>query len=261
MVKASNSFLIYKYARGNKNPRKSTENTSRLFDHARLVSFFNAVKKVSKHQHKPKGASFWIKEGDADFKCKLRSIKCCALKKDGKPCTRNVIQGIFCCFQHVSNIFNIRIDKSGIVFQGHTMNGLFACDMSKGSNAIVFRKGEEICPYFGEVLTKAQLDERYPGDVTAAYTLQISPDKFIDAACFMSFGAKSNKPPTGKSSTANAALHLPPKLHYNYGRLLAKKNIRNGTEIFLSYGRQYRFSNSGIKSGGKIKKKKKKCSS
>ena len=254
-IKASS---IYNYAKGRNINAVDERNVLESLDKRRLVGFLKRIKRVSRNQPNAKGTRFWIKEGNTDFTCKLRRAKCCALKKNGTPCSRRVVQGIFVCFQHVTKIFRIRIDQSGIVFNNKRMQGLFACDPTRSKNSILFRKGDEICPYFGEILTKTQLDNRYPGDVTAPYALRINNNKFIDSACFMSIGAKGNKPPTGRSAMANASL-LEVTGNTDIGRIVAKKNIRNGSEIFLSYGRTYKFSNSGIKPSQRIVKKKRSC--
>lgn len=198
---------------------------------------------------------FWIKDKSSDFSCPLRSLKCCAKTSRGTPCKRNVVHGILFCFQHTRSLLNIRIDASGIITSGGRIHGLFACDSTKSPNAIVFKKGQEICPYFGEILNKNQIKQRYIDGITAPYGLQVSNDKYIDSACFQSIGAKANKAPTGVRNNAKfVTAYTKP-----YARVVAQNNIRNGKEIFVSYGQSYRFTNSGTKPNTKVKAKKQSC--
>ena len=227
-------------------------------DKSRIKKLLKKLKRVSpykKTSQVTKGTRFWTKDKDSNFSCKLRRLKCCAKSKSGGACKRTVVNGLLFCFQHTRSLLHLRIDVSGIVVNNNRMHGLFACDPSKGRNDIVFRKNEEICPYFGEILTKNELNKRYPGDTTAPYALKMSSNRYLDSACFQSIGAKANKAPKGKRNNArfSGSINKP------YARLVATTNIRNGQEIFASYGQSYRFTNSGIKPKPKVKKKKSQC--
>lgn len=225
----------------------------------RVDALFAAVNHVSANvagAKKPRrGATFWVDEKGANFRCALRSLKCCAKsKRSGSACRRNVVQGLFLCYQHTQSLLGLRIDRSGVIFGGKYMNGLFACDASVERGEVVFRRGAEVCPYYGEILNKTQLSERYH-DVTAPYALQVGRNKFIDSACFQSIGSKSNKPQTG--GYPNARFVVSPSLPY--ARIVATKPIRNGDEVFVGYGASYKFTHSGVTPKPHATKKKQHC--
>ena len=177
---------------------KIFSNNSKYFDKQRLHTYLSALRPNDKT--KIGKQKFWIKEKDTDFRCRLKKFKCSALTKEGKPCGRQVVHGLPACYQHTLSIFRVRRNVSTL--PGPKMYGLFACDPSLGPKDIVFRKNEEIVPYFGDVLTSRQLDERYPGDTTAAYALKLSNNKFVDGACVQGIGAKGNKATGNKQNNA-----------------------------------------------------------
>lgn len=115
---------------------------------------------------------------------------------------------------------SVYVQKSTIPNAG---NGLFA-----GKD---FKAGQVIIPYEGERLTLKQKVARYPKD-DAKYLLQLGKDVFVDAA------------DPAKSNMARYANHKPlaqanAKLTAR-GNITAKKAIKKGTEIFVSYGRGFK---------------------
>lgn len=109
-------------------------------------------------------------------------------------------------------------------------NGLFATKN--------FRKDQVIIPYEGEKLTLAEKKRKYPKD-DAKYLLQLGADSFIDAANPV------------KSNLARYANHKPfaqanAKLT-SKGNITAKKAIKAGSEIFVSYGSGFK-----LKGGAKL---------
>jgi len=104
-------------------------------------------------------------------------------------------------------------------------------------NGIVFKPGEIIASYSGERVSQAELNRRYHYDnfqPTAPYGLKLKRS-LSDGACKRGVASMVNdfhiRGHPGLQS--NAAL-------YDTGNLLASKNIRNGTEILVSYGPSYR---------------------
>jgi SET domain-containing protein len=109
--------------------------------------------------------------------------------------------------------------------------------MSKnsGENDIVFRNGDVIIEYGGEVVSDDTLDDRY-GDYTAPYALK-QGSHIEDGACKRGVGSLANH---ASQSRANARFSF--SRSTNKFRLVATKNIRNNKEIFCFYGRDYRFN-------------------
>jgi hypothetical protein len=113
-------------------------------------------------------------------------------------------------------------------------NGLFAMNPKEPANSIIFKKGETIIEYGGELLDDEELDERYGEDNTAPYAVNTKEDTNRDCACERSAG----------SSASTSAGHNNAKFALNRTRteakLVASKNIKNGEEIFVAHGRSYR---------------------
>ena len=123
--------------------------------------------------------------------------------------------------------------------------GLFAYDPRQPAGAVVFKVGDIICKYEGEMLTEAQLNERYNYDgeeYTAPYGLEQSRDKNIDCSCRRGIGSLANH------SNRNYNDELRPS-HSGRGAnrvdfvvLRARRIIYNRQEILLvNYGREYGF--------------------
>jgi hypothetical protein len=118
--------------------------------------------------------------------------------------------------------------KHGVMTKKSTIpkagNGLFA-DRA-------FKINQVIIPYKGERLTKAQKEARYPKN-NAKYLLQLSDNVFIDAASIhhSNLARYANHKPF---SQANAKIT-------NRGNITAKKPIKKGSEIFITYGNQFHF--------------------
>lgn len=225
---------------------------------AQLKKFFDMQKQVSPNQPHAKGSRFYMKDAahGVDFTCKLRGARCCAKKRNGGACSMRVVQAMLCCFQHTSAVFKLRVDKSAL----GGFNGLFVCDKSAAPGAVVFKKGEEVCPYYGEVLTQAQLDARYPGNTTAPYTFHSggagTQSKYLDSACFQTLGGKANVASGKKRNNA----WFTRTGSASAARIRAKRNLRNGEEVFVSYGNTYKLADtSGFRPRTAAKKKKQAC--
>lgn len=222
-----------------------------LLDHGRVKAFVALTKTAQPNTKKVGRHGFFSNDGGG-FACKLKSARCCAKKKNGQPCSRSVVHGLLCCFQHNIAIFKLRTDVSGIVLPGgKRMYGLFVHDPTKPEGEIIFRKKDLITPYFGEVISDAKATERY-GDSTAPYGWSMTGKTVVDAACMQGIGGKANRAPSGKSNNARFT-----SAHKQvFPMLVATKPIRNGAEVFLSYGSAYQFTDSGFKPALRVQKKK-----
>lgn len=204
-----------------------------LLNRNRVVSFLNATRHVSPNRYptKQNGGRRRFVQRESKFACDLRSHLCCAKKKDGRPCTRNVVRGVFLCWQHLKSIYKLVKGKSTI--PNTDMFGLFACEDIPKNTIII--------PYFGEQLDKAQLDARYPGDLTAPYGYKLAQNKFIDSACFQGTGGLINRPLSGHRSNAQFK-----QTNKGFPQIVSTKRIRANDEIFIGYGPSYKFTDSGI---------------
>jgi hypothetical protein len=161
---------------------------------------------------------------DTHFTCQLHCERCQGRRADGTRCTRRVCMGLQHCWQHTVRDLHLRIKPSGMAGAG---KGLFAESRDHLEHEWVFRPGDKIVKYYGDVLTEEQVDHRY-GEGTAPYAWTVGQN-VVDAACRRGIAAFANHKP---QSRANA------KLAKN-GYLVATKNIKNGSEIFVSYGRDF----------------------
>jgi len=185
---------------------------------------------------------FWYQnprrpDDDIIFNGELESLRCDFVKLDGQRCKRRCVIGLPCCHSHLPIKYHIEIKKSSIDVAG---KGLFAKDKSHGDFGIVFKKGDKICPYYGELIDRETLDDRYGNDklgLTAPYAVAVHRNQFEDGALRRGVGSLINHKPRGQ---ANCELSNPNK--NNRISIRALKNIRNGDELFLSYGRSYQMN-------------------
>ena len=98
--------------------------------------------------------------------------------------------------------------------------------------------GDTICPYNGQVINTHQLEQRY-GEQTAPYAIRVKDNKYEDAALQRGIGSLANHKPRAQSNTE----FVVSRDHIN---LRATKNIRNGQELFVSYGNDYHFNEPGV---------------
>lgn len=167
------------------------------------------------------------------------------------------------CALHLWTSHNLAIRPSTIPGAGW---GLFAHarPFSEGGivfeDGIVFKEGNPICKYAGDLLTKEQLDDRY-GEFTAPYAAGIgSKSDAIDAACSRSAGAMANH---ASGELANAYIGQVDKpVNLPDGtvgikstlKLFAWRPIKSGDEIFIDYigeeseSKAYSFEEPGARS-------------
>jgi len=182
---------------------------------------------------------------DINFNAKLESRRCSFIKANGQRCKRKCVIGLPCCHSHLPIQYHVQVRPSRIP---GAKKGLFADNRTKGENDIVFMgpkhrrysvlPGERICPYFGEVLTQPQLEERY-GMFTAPYAIKISKDRYEDGAIQRGVGSIINHKPRSQS---NCEFFV----SQNEIWIRAKKRIRNGEELYVSYGNDYVLHQDGI---------------
>ena len=160
----------------------------------------------------------------------LKTERCHFTKSDGHRCKRQVTLGLPHCFQHRTKV---RIKPSTIPNAGQ---GLFAYD-PHGPN-IVFHKNDKITPYYGQLRNEQKIIQRY-GRKTAPYGLQLSHNRYTDGATQRGLGTLLNH----KTRKNNARFSV--ARNQQEVNLVATKNIRNNEEVFVNYGREYRFQEPG----------------
>ena len=168
------------------------------------------------------------------FHCQLISKECIAHKKDGHQCKRMVVIGLPYCWTHLLQIKHLRIKQSTIPALG---KGLFAIDSKKKSDEIVFKKGETITNYQGEILNTEELHQRYD-KYTAPYAVQLKTNTYIDAARVRGVGSLANH----NNKLKNAEFITDYRSQPQQVKLRAIKDIKNNSEIFISYGKDYKFN-------------------
>lgn len=173
------------------------------------------------------------------FQCELISQNCEALTKKGEACKRKVVIGLPFCWSHLLSEKHLRIKNSLIPYAG---KGLFVEDKTKPEGEIVFRKGDKIIDYVGEIVTMQELDNRYGKDNTAPYGIEISKNanRYEDAACRRGAGSLINQGTSSGDTRYNCELVTGGK---KKDKIIVKAifNIRNGRELYTNYGREYGF--------------------
>ena len=104
---------------------------------------------------------------------------------------------------------------------------------------MIFKTGETVCPYGGDLIDKDMITERY-GENTAPYGIQMSQNRYRDAGSARGVGSLINH----DSRRANVAYSVDQRA--KTVSIKAKRNLKNGEELFVSYGRAYRM-NDGSK--------------
>ena len=169
---------------------------------------------------------------DTNFSCQLVSHRCEATTRANMQCKRRAVIGSspHLCWNHLLKLKHLRIAPSLMPNAG---KGLFALDPSREEGFILFRPKQLIITYGGEQIDQRELNDRY-GEGTAPYAVEVSKRRglYEDGACGRGVGANVN----------TFTRHQNARLGIGQGgatKLYATKVIRNGDEIYVSYGRGY----------------------
>lgn len=209
--------------------------------------------------------------GTGEFECELETRQCAAYTvsaghRTKQRCQRKTSKVLPYCWQHMQSEQGLRIGPSLIKEAGQ---GLFATQL--------FKKGDVIGEYKGEIIGEKELTKRY-GDYTAPYALELSPGKYVDGACVRypvvyanhiykrsplahvqnspdpSYMAAAAAAGGGKRRRRGGAKEVDYKACANSqlqswggkGYLMATRDILPGQEIFTDYGPAYKFGESGV---------------
>lgn len=171
---------------------------------------------------------FIFRDGNTFFECQLTCATCSATTKSGLKCKNRVCIGLPDCWLHTYANKYLRAKESNIPGAG---KGLFA--LSKTEDGILFRKGQIVCAYSGQRISRQELDRRYD-DFTAPYGLCGHGNKNCeDAACERGLGSLAN----GTLDYRQANIEY--RVRKGKLCLIATKNIMNGHELLADYGREY----------------------
>lgn len=143
---------------------------------------------------------------------------------------RAVKRGYASAWIIAGSLLHLRVGPSNIP---HAGNGLFA--YSKTPDELLFRAGNRICRYNGEVITRAALEERFQHESTP-YSIALPGGMAESAERHRGIGALANH--SGNIRAANARLSVSIQRR---GQIIATKNIRAGQEILVNYGDDYDF--------------------
>ena len=162
--------------------------------------------------------------GIQEFHCNLQCMRCVAINRTGQQCSRRTCKHLAMCYQHIKNL-GLEIKTSSIPGAGF---GLFAL--------VDIPKGAQIAEYFGELLTRDQIDERYGGDLgIAPYAVKLrARGLYVDSACRRSLASYING--ASRDYPANSVFVNSTPTTIN---IRAARGIRAGNEIIVSYGREY----------------------
>lgn len=184
-------------------------------------------------------------EGDErSLDCKLISERCDHIMQSGNRCRKRCLIGLTKCWIHLESVYGLRIRDAGALGQG-----LFASNGDSYSNDIVFRPDDYIISYVGgDELTEAQVEARYGVNNSGPYAMRVGDGSYQDCAirrCAASL-INSNR---GTSTRSNCEFVDHTDDDGNAEILvICTRNIRNGQQLFISYGREYRFNENNVQS-------------
>jgi hypothetical protein len=89
----------------------------------------------------------------------------------------------------------------------------------------------------GEIIDKNELINRYD-QFTGPYAAKLKENSYIDCACDRGVGSTANSKPGSNNASFSVSFRN------NVGSLKVKatKNIKNNSEVFLSYGSGYTYN-------------------
>lgn len=173
-----------------------------------------------------------------NFNGQLQSQQCEFILVTGNRCRRRCLIGLPMCRPHLEKRYHVEIKQSTIPNAGL---GLFVKDRTRDDNEVIFRANDTIVPYSGELLPNGRqtILNRY-GMNTAPYGIAISEARgdFEDGALRRGVGTLVNHKPHSQANSRIGITNTQPRK----AQIKATKNIRNGQEIFASYGNTYNFN-------------------
>jgi len=158
----------------------------------------------------------------------------------GEQCRRRCCAPWSCCVVHLRQRYHLRVAPSEIHGKG-----VFATTASKyDEEEVIFEAGDEICRYDGEPVTEEELDARYGDDTTTPYGLRIGDsENFEDGALQRGTGSIIN----GTTRKKDANCEYVPVDDDTAVRVVATRDIVDGEELLVYYGKKFRFDEPGVR--------------
>lgn len=169
---------------------------------------------------------------DGSFQCEIACQQCEFVKENGIRCRNRTCFGVPYCWQHNRRVFGVQVRPSD-----HG-KGLFTTRF--------FASGSWIAPYKGELISTECLNLRYPGDVTAPYTVRRGARSFIDSACYRGIASMANAKFGRNRFSRSRNYHNSEIALRGNGELWLRaiRDIEEGHEIFVYYGTEYRLDHN-----------------
>ena len=169
---------------------------------------------------------------DLEFNHVLHSARCSYIKHNDVQCKRKTVIGLPMCWTHTREVYHVRIKPSLIHGAG---KGLFVDKPNTELGEVVFKKDDHIVPYSGELIDSDELESRY-GDYTAPYAVEMNKSMYDDASVKRGIGSLINHKIT-KYTNCRFSIS-----RQNRCNIIAEKNIKQGDELYVNYGRKYKFN-------------------
>jgi hypothetical protein len=180
------------------------------------------------------------------------TCQCHEKTPSGEQCKRKTKHSYW-CGAHLK-MHHVAIRPSTILFEDKSYKGksvykragmgLYAQKNRKAESDPVFKTGQKVAPYGGEVISHAEADRREDAG-KGGYMVHVNKDIVLDApkSCdgpgrYANDGSHKQKK---KKVNARLSLHNPPKASGKKPtvNVVAKKPIKNQEEVLISYGTKY----------------------
>lgn len=209
------------------------------------------------------------------FSCPLQCERCAGRTAEGRRCSRRACFGVPFCWTHSRQLVGLQVKDfpgmgKGLVAVRKGPRPKKAPAAGAAHKAIVFKKGEYIMPYIGEILTRDEYERRYvvgTEDSVAEYVIIDGAGRYVDGACRRTLPVIANTVVSKKERTDHAISPAGPvryvtsvlagtnskftvrtKAHEWHGIpvpaksdwFIATKDIREGDQLLAYYGNAYR---------------------
>ena len=172
--------------------------------------------------------------------CDISMSTCKHKRKNGQLCRNKIPTGWDYCHLHMPANLHLQVKDSvylqEILQDAKNMKGLFVYAPQFQPNDTIFIRGDHICDYGGETLTREQVNARLhlqPGaKVTAPYTTTgLTANLQVNASCKRGLGSMINH--CDDRRRRNCSL----KINEETGQvwIMASKNLKNNTELLTNY--------------------------
>ena len=168
--------------------------------------------------------------GDGGCKKKKR---CKYIFPSGVKCKRKQIYEL--CYCHAIKEKKVKVDFSPYIVG---TKGLIAFNGTDDNSTILFREGDTIGEYTGEMLSLRQFENRYPDQAMAKYAFKIDRYHYIDASknrCLMAMINSSIGFTSLGIINVKSNARFVNDVKNKKCRIVASKNIYNLSEIILYY--------------------------